>query len=72
MLAATVYDLYQQWSVLEFSNGLVIAIGFAAAFVTAMLVVRAAIWFIGRHGFVPFAIYRIIVGGVMLAILLAR
>jgi undecaprenyl-diphosphatase len=72
MLAATVYDLYQQWAVLDFSNGLVIAIGFAAAFVTAMIVVRAAIGFIGRHGFVPFAIYRIVIGTIMLAILFAR
>lgn len=72
MLAATVYDLYQQWSELDFGNGLVIAIGFVTAFVTAMIVVRAAIGFIGRHGYVPFAIYRILIGTVMLLILLAR
>jgi undecaprenyl-diphosphatase len=72
MLAATVYDLYQQWAVFDFSNGLVIAIGFVAAFVTAMIVVRAAIGFIGRHGFLPFAIYRIVIGTIMLAILFAR
>ena len=72
MTAATAYDIYQQWSVLSLDNSLLIAIGFAGAFVTAMLVVRAAIWFIGRHGFVPFAVYRIVIGSVMLAILLAR
>ena len=72
MFAATVYDLYKNRDVLSFDNSLVIAIGFVAAFVTAMIVVRAAIDFIGRHGFVPFAIYRIVIGTLMRAILLAR
>jgi undecaprenyl-diphosphatase len=72
MFAATVYDIYKNRDVLSFDNTLVIALGFVAAFVTAMIVVRAAIGFIGRHGFVPFAIYRIVIGTVMLAILLAR
>jgi undecaprenyl-diphosphatase len=72
MFAATVYDIYKNRDVLSFDNTLVIAIGFVAAFVTAMFVVRAAIGFIGRHGFVPFAIYRIVIGTAMLGILLAR
>ena len=43
-----------------------IAIGFAVAFVVALLVVR---WFVGivtRHGFVPFALYRIVAGAIAL------
>lgn len=72
MLAATVYDLYQNWAALDFSGGAVIATGFVTAFLVAMVVVRAAIAFISRHGYAPFAWYRIGVGGVMLAILLSR
>lgn len=72
MLAATVYDVYKNWSVLSFDNAALIAVGFVAAFLSAVMVVRTAIAFIGRHGFVPFAWYRIIVGGVMLALLFTR
>src|SRR5690606_31646855 len=48
MLAATVYDLYKQRAGLDLDGGLLIAVGFGMAFVTAMVVVRAAIAFIGR------------------------
>jgi undecaprenyl-diphosphatase len=48
----------------------VIAIGFAAAFVSALLVVKWFVGFVGRHGFGPFAWYRIVVGAIGLAVLL--
>ena len=54
------------------SGLLTIAVGFVAAFVAALVVVRVAVGFIGRHGFAPFAWYRIVVGALMLAILLGR
>jgi len=38
MLGATVYDLYKNWSSLSWDHGGVIALGFVAAFVAAMLV----------------------------------
>lgn len=72
MTAATAYDVYKNWAVLDFSGGTVIAAGFVAAFVVAMLVVRVAIAFISRHGFAPFAWYRIALGTVMMAVLVAR
>lgn len=72
MLGATVYSLYKNWADLSFDNAGLIALGFVAAFIAALLVVRAAITFIVRHGFTPFAWYRIVFGGVMLALLLAR
>jgi undecaprenyl-diphosphatase len=72
MLAATVYDLYKNWATLSADGALVIAVGFVSAFITAFLVVRAALDFIGRHGFAPFAYYRIVLGVIMLAILAAR
>lgn len=72
MLGATVYSLYKNWGQLSFDNLGLIAAGFACAFLAALVVVRAAIAFIGRHGFTPFAWYRIGFGGLMLALLLTR
>lgn len=72
MLAATVYDVYKNWSQLNLDGAAVIAVGFIAAFICALFVVRAVIAFISRHGFVPFAWYRIAVGAVMLALLALR
>lgn len=70
MFAATAYDLYKNWAVLSLDNIPVIALGFLSAFITALLVVKAAIAFIGKHGFTPFAYYRIALGLVMLVVLL--
>ncbi len=69
MLAATVYDLYKNWTALSLDSGLVIAVGFVAAFLAALVVVRQLIAFVSRHGFAPFAWYRIAVGAVMLGLL---
>lgn len=72
MLGATVYDLYKNRGTLDGSGAAVIAIGFAVAFVSALLVVRALVGFVSRNGFTPFAWYRIALGLVMLAILSLR
>lgn len=69
MLAATVYDLYKNRATLSPDGIETIAVGFLAAFVAAMLVVRSVIAFISRHGFTPFAWYRIAVGTLMLLLL---
>lgn len=72
MLAATVYDLYKNWSQISADGAAQIAVGFVCAFVAALIVVRAVIAFITRHGFVPFAWYRIAVGSLMLGWLALR
>jgi undecaprenyl-diphosphatase len=72
MLGATVYDLYKNRDALNDSGLLVIAVGFVAAFLAAMLVVRTVVDFVGRHGFMPFAVYRIALGTAMLAVLVLR
>lgn len=69
MCGATVYDLYKNWSLLSADGLEIIALGFMTAFLSALLVVRWLIAFISRHGYVPFAWYRIAVGSVMLALL---
>jgi len=72
MLGATVYDLYRNWSTLSWQGAGLIAIGFAVAFVAALLVVSAFVRFISRHGFAVFAWYRIVIGMAALVLLLGR
>lgn len=64
MLAASAYDLYKNAESIGSDGWLAIAIGFVVSFVVALLVIR---WFLGivtRHGFTPFAWYRIVAGGI--------
>jgi len=49
-----------------------VAVGFVVSFVVAIVVVRAFVAYISRHGFAPFAWYRIVAGIVALAWLLMR
>ncbi len=72
MLGATVYDVYKNRGTLTLDGGAVIAVGFVVAFLAALLVVRAVIGFIGRHGFAPFAWYRIALGSIMLVVLVLQ
>jgi undecaprenyl-diphosphatase len=72
MLAASALDLYKHWTVLNADNLLVIVIGFVTAFIAALIVVRWLIGFVSRHGFGPFAWYRIALGIVMGTFLLLR
>ena len=48
-----------------------IAIGFAAAFVSALIVVKTFLGFVSRHGYALFGWWRIAVGVVALVALLA-
>lgn len=70
MAAAVGYDLFKARDVLDFSAVSEIAVGFAVAFVTALLVVRAVLNFVGRHGYAIFGWWRIVVGSVALVALL--
>ncbi|NYT63170.1 undecaprenyl-diphosphate phosphatase [Alcaligenaceae bacterium] len=72
MLAATVYDLYRNSSALSEAQTLAIGVGFVAAFISALLVVRAVLHFVSKHTYRPFAWYRIALGLVVLAWLLMR
>ncbi|MGQ2990650.1 MAG: undecaprenyl-diphosphate phosphatase [Brevundimonas sp.] len=71
MGAAVAYDLLKNWSRLDFSDAGLIAVGFIAAFVTALAVVRLLLDFVSRNGFAPFAWWRIVVGVVGLGLLYA-
>ena len=49
-----------------------IAVGFLVSFIVAIVVVRAFVHYISRHGFAPFAWYRIVAGAVALVWLAMR
>lgn len=74
MLGATTLELVDKRALLASGgvNWADIMLGFVVAFVVAVLVIR---WFVGivsRHGFAPFAWYRIVAGSAALIWLLTR
>jgi undecaprenyl-diphosphatase len=70
MLGAFAFDLYKNRALLNAGDAALIAIGFVAAFIAALVVVRTLLDFVGRRGFAPFAYWRLIVGAAGLAALL--
>lgn len=72
MLAATVYDFYKHGGVLSDQQLTGIVIGFVAAFLSALVVVRAVLNFVSRHTYRPFAWYRIGLGLVVMTWLYLR
>lgn len=69
MLAVFVYDAYKNKAELLAQGGhelMLIAVGFVVSFITALVVVKSFLSLITRHGFTPFALYRIALGAFML------
>jgi undecaprenyl-diphosphatase len=62
MLAATAYDLWKNWALLDAADLPIFAVGFVASFLAAMLAVKTFIRFITHHTFEVFAWYRIAFG----------
>ncbi len=69
MLGAAVFDLWKNRDVLDVDDLALVATGFAVAFLAALAVVRPFVAFVARHGFAPFAVYRIALGSVLLWLL---
>ena len=67
MAGAFAYDLYKNWAILKPDDVQSIVIGFVAAFIVAVAVVRYLLNYVSRYGFGLFAWWRIIVGGLGLA-----
>jgi len=67
MAGAFAYDLLKNYKILTFDDGILIVIGFVAAFFSALIVVRSFLDFVSKRGFALFAWWRIIVGMVGLA-----
>jgi undecaprenyl-diphosphatase len=72
MLAATVYDFYKHGAVLSGEQMTGVVLGFVAAFLSALLVVRGVLHFVSKHTYRPFAWYRIALGLVVMAWLILR
>jgi undecaprenyl-diphosphatase len=80
MVVATLYDLYKTIApshnlategnlaplVMDSHGWIVLAIGFVISFIVGLAVVAWFMRWVRTHGFVPFAIYRVILGIVML------
>jgi undecaprenyl-diphosphatase len=69
MLGAFTLDLLKNWNALSASDLHIIGIGFVAAFVAAVVVVRGLLGYVSRHGYKLFGWWRLIVGTVGLAAL---
>ena len=69
MAGAFAYDLYKNWSKLSGDDLTQIALGFAAAFVAGVIVVRYVLDFISARGLSFFGWWRLIVGGLGLGAL---
>ncbi|AWM88103.1 undecaprenyl-diphosphate phosphatase [Microvirga sp. 17 mud 1-3] len=67
MAGAFAYDLLKNYKILTANDASLIVVGFVAAFFSALLVVKTFLDYISRHGFAPFAWWRIIVGAAGLA-----
>jgi undecaprenyl-diphosphatase len=62
MAGAFAYDLYKNRDIIDASQIGLVAIGFVASFIVAVLVVRALLTFVSRHGYSIFGWWRIVVG----------
>jgi undecaprenyl-diphosphatase len=62
MAGAFTYDLFKNYKLLDFNDASLIVIGFVAAFVSGLFVVRGFLQFVSKHGFRMFAWWRIVVG----------
>ena len=74
MLAATVYKVYKIFKTggteMIMDNMTTLVVGNLVAFIVAMLAIKFFISFVSKYGFKAFGWYRIIVGGIILAMLL--
>ena len=71
MLGAVSLDLWKNRAALDSGAWFEIGLGFGAAFLTALIVVRFLLDFVSRHGFAVFGWWRIAVGTVALTALWA-
>jgi undecaprenyl-diphosphatase len=60
--AASIYDFYKNYQLIDFSNLNLILIATLASFVSAIIVIKWFINFISKNSFMIFAIYRILAG----------
>lgn len=62
MSAATLYSLYKHKEILTADYLGILSTGFIFAFITALLVIKFLLAYVKKYDFIPFGIYRIILG----------
>jgi len=62
MFAATGLDVVKNYSVMMVGDWGVLGVGFVTAFIVAYITIKLLLGFISRFSFVPFGVYRIILG----------
>ena len=67
MVAATGLNIYKHYDTLTMDDIWIILIGFVMSFIAGLVAVKLFVGYVGKHSFVPFAIYRILFGLVLLA-----
>lgn len=70
MMAATGYDILKNHNSFSSENILPLLVGFVVSFIVAYGVIKWFLAFIRKHTFIPFGIYRVIVGVVFLLFIL--
>lgn len=68
--AASFYDLLKNFDDINTDNIYLILIGFITAFFTSILVIKWLIRYVSNNDFVPFGIYRIMLGSIILFFIL--
>jgi undecaprenyl-diphosphatase len=71
MVGAFALDFWESRDFLTGDVVALIAIGFVVSFLSGLFVVKTMLDFVTRHGFAPFAWWRIVVGALGLALLQA-
>ena len=66
MLAATGFELMKNFHSINANNGIILLVGFLTALISAFLAVKWLLDYIKSHTFIPFGIYRILVGIIFL------
>ncbi len=66
MFAASGYDLYKHWDVMNMQQAWIFLIGFIVAFFSAFIATKALVRFVASHSFMVFAWYRIAFGILLL------
>jgi undecaprenyl-diphosphatase len=67
MVAATLFDLVGSWNRLTRYDLPLFSAGFLVSFLSALVVIKAFLAYVSRRSFAPFAWYRIVAGGLLLA-----
>lgn len=70
MFAATGFELFKNLSSLNTGNSFLLLVGSITSFISAFFAVKWLLNYVKHHSFIPFGVYRIIVGLIFLTLLL--